>query len=57
MSAKESSELRGRAAQCRRLAKAISSRDVEQSLTALAEEYDRQAETLEVGAKPPGPTG
>lgn len=51
MSAEGAQALRARAAKCRRLARGIDSRDVERSLKALAEEYERGADEMD----PPRP--
>lgn len=62
MSAEEAQALRARAAKCRRLARGIDSRDVEQSLKALAEEYERGADEMDPprpaapSPKPPNPS-
>ena len=54
MSAAEAQGLRARAAKCRRLAGGIDSRDVQESLKSLADEYDRSAEAMDP-ARAPGP--
>jgi len=47
VSAEEAQALRARAAKCRRLARGIDSRDVERSLRALADEYERGADEMD----------
>lgn len=43
----DAAHYREKAQQCRRLAKDVSARDVVERLTALAEEYDAEAEAAE----------
>lgn len=43
----DSAHYREKAQQCRRLAKDVTARDVVERLTALAEEYDAEAEAAE----------
>lgn len=47
----DSAHYREKAQQCRRLAKDVTARDVVERLTALAEEYDAEAEAAETASE------
>ena len=53
MTSDDSASLRALAAQCRQLARGVSTADVAASLTIMAEDYERKADALDrVGGEP-----